>query len=99
MKKVHMLSITHRWLCMALVGLLITVIFGGCCTTNPVPSGGRPVPSGAVDENGSPVPAGAECTSGETCANPGDSCYTLFGYRECTNVWNSVTGECKCTCK
>lgn len=90
MKKVHMLSSTCQWLSMALAGLLITVVVAGCCTTDPVPSGGKLVPPG--------IPEGAECTSGEICRNPGNSCYTIFGYRECRNTWNSVTGECKCEC-
>ena len=99
MKNVHTLSSTRRRLSMALAGLLITVVVAGCCTDIPVRSGGKLVPSGAIDENGNPVPAGAECTSGETCGNPGTGC-GLFRYQnECTNTWNSVTGECKCECR
>ena len=99
MKKVRTLSSTGRWLSMALVGLLITVLASGCCTAIPVPSGGKLVPSGAIDENGNPVPAGTECTSGKTCGNPGKGC-GLFPYKnECTTTWNSVTRECKCECR
>ena len=55
--------------------------------------------SGAKDENGNPAPTGAVCTSGNKCSNPGDSC-GLFPYKQqCTDKWNSVTGECKCVCE
>lgn len=100
MRKYYKLGSIRRLLPIALSGILIVVLVAGCCPAIRVGSGGKLVPSGAIDENGNPVPAGAKCTSGKTCLNTEKYC-GLFAYKEnskCTNVWNSVTGECTCKC-
>jgi len=100
MKKVHKQSSTHRQLSIALVALLlITMVTTGCvCASIPIAGEISPVSSGTIDEQGNPAPEDAECFSGEKCEDPGKGC-GLFRYKDqCTDTWNSETGECECVC-
>lgn len=98
MKKVNKLSNICRQLSITLAILLITIAFTGCCFKYPIAGRSSTVAVGAIDENGNPAPKDALCTSGNKCADPGKGC-GLFSYKnQCTDTWNSVTGECKCVC-
>ncbi|MDR4494709.1 MAG: hypothetical protein R3B74_09820 [Nitrospirales bacterium] len=68
------------------------------CSETPVPNTPpTPVPAGAIPIGRAVVPPGAICTAaiGETCTTPGATCWF---FDTCTNIYDTRTGQCNCTC-